>query len=533
MARELEAHDASRLVAEVGEAERAERLRLADVLHDGPLQRLLAARQDAEEASAGDTDVLASLPQTLADIAAELRTLTKAIHEDVLDALPLHMQIRRIAEDAAVRGRFAVAVEVSAEADGLHDSIVRDVARELLANVARHAQANIATVTVSVCDAGGVRVRVTDDGVGFDAHLAKNRERSGHVGLGRLRRIADELDGEFEIEGIPGEGTVAAFTVPGAALEAQRSMEEQLREERRWSAALVAAVQDGLLVFRERRVVRVNDAFCAMTGFTRAELLGSDEPHPFWPPEDVETLQRSVVEAHDLGGTDQYVELMRVDGSRFPALASSAPVQDGTGADAGMLVTVKDLTQQRREEERRRLEEELRTTIGTTRRLSSMLAAARQGRKALFDELGAILVEQLTWDGVVINLREGPDLWRVVWTSSPAIEDALGDETYTDAAFGPYLAEQFQRRGAYFVPEEANVQAPGKTYYGDVVPNETPGGWRKRDELFVPVRDVNGDMLLLINVGPPMSGRRPTDTELDVLMAVAEHAAIAYAIVES
>ncbi len=533
MARELEAHEASRLVAEVGEAERAERLRLADVLHDGPLQRLLAARQDAEEALAGDRDALSALPLTLGELAVELRALTKAIHEDVLDQLPLEAQIRRIAEDAAIRGRFEVEIEVQEEADGLHDAIVRDAARELLANVARHAQATHAEVVVSVCDEGGVRLLVRDDGIGFDPVRAARRERSGHVGLGRLRRLADELGGTLEVEGVPDEGTVAVINLPGAALEAQRSMEEQLREERRWSAALVAAVQDGLLVFREGTVVQVNDAFCAMTGFTREELLGTHEPdHPFWPVEDREALMQTVRTAHDAGGLDQVVELQRVDGSRFPALASSAPVHDGVGSHVGMLVTIKDLTQREREEERRRLQTELSTTIGATRRLTSMLAAVTDGREAVLDALGTILVEHLTWADVAVNIRDEDGTWRVVWTSGAALDEALGDATYTDAQWTPFLDERFFRRGTYFVPEEANVRPAGAWHVPEIEPSDDPDAWRPRDELFVPMHAADGRLTGLLSVDQPLSGRRPTDNELDVLSAVAEHAALALALLQ-
>ena len=48
-----------------------------------------------------------------------------------------------------------------------------------------------------------------------------------------------------------------------------------------------------------------------------------------------------------------------------------------------------------------------------------------------------------------------------------------------------------------------------------------------RDELFVPFYGSDREILGILSVGEPKSGRRPTDEELDVLVAMAEHAAAA------
>ena len=47
------------------------------------------------------------------------------------------------------------------------------------------------------------------------------------------------------------------------------------------------------------------------------------------------------------------------------------------------------------------------------------------------------------------------------------------------------------------------------------------------DELFVPFYGSDGSLLGIFSVGEPRSGRRPSDEELDVLVAMAEHAAAA------
>jgi GAF domain-containing protein len=51
--------------------------------------------------------------------------------------------------------------------------------------------------------------------------------------------------------------------------------------------------------------------------------------------------------------------------------------------------------------------------------------------------------------------------------------------------------------------------------------------WHPEDELFVPFYGSDSTLLGIFSVGEPRSGRRPSDEELDVLVAMAEHAAAA------
>ena len=54
-------------------------------------------------------------------------------------------------------------------------------------------------------------------------------------------------------------------------------------------------MQDGLSILDPNGVhIDVNPAFCGMTGFSREDLIGSGPPHPYWPPEDYETIEKEV-----------------------------------------------------------------------------------------------------------------------------------------------------------------------------------------------------------------------------------------------
>ena len=59
-----------------------------------------------------------------------------------------------------------------------------------------------------------------------------------------------------------------------------------------------------------------------------------------------------------------------------------------------------------------------------------------------------------------------------------------------------------------------------------------PDAWDPDDMLMLPLRDGSGEVLGMVSVDQPLSGRRPTDEELSTLMAVCHHAGLALAQVE-
>ena len=86
--------------------------------------------------------------------------------------------------------------------------------RELLVNVAKHAQANQVTVLMEVTD-GVLKIVVQDDGVGFDSReLSQPEGIKGGFGLFSIKERMTDLGGALEIESQPGKGGRAILTVP-------------------------------------------------------------------------------------------------------------------------------------------------------------------------------------------------------------------------------------------------------------------------------------------------------------------------------
>jgi diguanylate cyclase (GGDEF)-like protein len=93
----------------------------------------------------------------------------------------------------------------------------------------------------------------------------------------------------------------------------------------------------------------------------------------------------------------------------------------------------------------------------------------------------------------------------------------------------PLLDERFMRRGAYFISHDEFDwnSIDGASFVPNFQPGEHPNAWHPEDALIVPLQRSDDSMLGIISVDEPASGLKPSDEELDVLVAVAAHAALA------
>jgi two-component system, NarL family, sensor kinase len=202
------------LVAEAIAAEERERKRLSEDLHDDAIQLLLAARHDLEDAATEDPEG----PESRAydAVTAVIRRLRQAIselHPYLLDRAGIESALTQAAERAARRGGFELDVRVERDGPAPSDQLLLRCGAELLANVARHAQAT--HVELELRRIGGDDVlTVSDDGCGFDEAVLDDRLREGHIGVLSLRERAEAVGGSLEIVTAPGRGTRITVRVP-------------------------------------------------------------------------------------------------------------------------------------------------------------------------------------------------------------------------------------------------------------------------------------------------------------------------------
>ena len=162
----------------------------------------------------------------------------------------------------------------------------------------------------------------------------------------------------------------------------------------------------------------------------------------------------------------------------------------------------------------------LRRVVGVTR-----AAAERRGVQPVLEAVADLVRTELRFATAVVNLRRPDDSFEtvVVLGDEQARSILLGRVSHWDA-WAPLLAPRHLRCGAYWLPEGSHEWDAGMPTW---VPHNTPDpsldAWRPEDALLLPLRDPDGRLLGVMAVDEPLSGRRPTDEELGVLMAVADH----------
>jgi len=171
---------------------------------------------------------------------------------------------------------------------------------------------------------------------------------------------------------------------------------------------------------------------------------------------------------------------------------------------------------------------------GTLARLTGLLEVTRLVRtgddlESLLPALAAAAAEAIGFRSVVINVYE--PAWdelraAAVHGSEEARSALLGSRTARQE-WGPLLAPAFEREGCYFLRHGEfdwdNDHSPG--YVPELPRTDDPALWHPADALLVPLLDGRGELLGVLSVDEPVSGRRPADDELHVLAALGSHVA--------
>jgi signal transduction histidine kinase len=207
------------LTAELTLVEQRERQRLAQLLHDGLQQWLVAAR--LRVASLGRFQY-PDVPENCREIAALLeqaiassRSLSAELSPPILYSGGFLPALGWLARWMRETHHLTVALQVGASVGGMDESttlLLFQAVRELLFNVVKHAGVQEAVVEVTQPD-GQVCVTVTDQGKGFDPAQTPAGASSG-LGLAGIRRHLEYLGGTLEISSTAGEGSRFTLTVP-------------------------------------------------------------------------------------------------------------------------------------------------------------------------------------------------------------------------------------------------------------------------------------------------------------------------------
>lgn len=205
------------LIAERILAEQEERRRLAELLHDGPVQHLAAIAHMLDAALAvsreGDAQRTAELVkrglQLTREAAQELRALSDELEPRALRELGLADAAAALARRISARRGVEIDLDLAAaSALGEHAQAgVYQLVRDSLDAAVRRGPPDRISVTLSLLPAGGAELRIEDDGP---------PERRGAV-LDALEERAETLNAQVSAETPDSGGTVLTVALPPSA----------------------------------------------------------------------------------------------------------------------------------------------------------------------------------------------------------------------------------------------------------------------------------------------------------------------------
>jgi signal transduction histidine kinase len=159
---------------------------------------------------------LKTVKQIVEDTLQNIRDRSQMFRPAILDDFGLDQSLEWFV------GQFSkqTGIEVHFEGGISHGFFPREdaihiyrIVQESLSNVARHAQAHSAWVTLRGSN-GELNLEIRDDGVGFAMGPEISRAAGDGIGLMGMQERAQHLDGTFAVRSAPDKGTVISVRVP-------------------------------------------------------------------------------------------------------------------------------------------------------------------------------------------------------------------------------------------------------------------------------------------------------------------------------
>ncbi|MDQ6711063.1 MAG: sensor histidine kinase [Candidatus Dormibacteraeota bacterium] len=203
------------------QAQERERERVARELHDQTGQALTHEIISLDLLLERTTDPgvrerLEAVKLTLEETLEEVHRMSQDLRPSVLDDLGLVPALRTLARQRS-------GSQVLLHVDGLKDRLpapietaLYRIAQEALTNANKYARASRIDIDLQSLDGSGVRLRVRDDGIGFDPSSVPETEERGRAGLGLfgMRERATLLRGTLEVHSAPSRGTEVVAELP-------------------------------------------------------------------------------------------------------------------------------------------------------------------------------------------------------------------------------------------------------------------------------------------------------------------------------
>jgi len=200
-------------------AQELERKRIATELHDSIAQSLGVIKYHIEDRVEGlsrlqpelDLSSFEGVVDQIKGVVDEVRRISSNLAPSMLEDFGLCVALDWLCNEFRSDGSELQAVcEACADESNIPDIVkiaIFRVAQEALNNISKHSLAADVKIAVNMAD-GGLRLEISDDGIGFDFAATRDAADTGSAGLG-LRNMRERVlvtGGEFSIESAPGKG---------------------------------------------------------------------------------------------------------------------------------------------------------------------------------------------------------------------------------------------------------------------------------------------------------------------------------------
>ncbi len=209
-----------------------ERRRISRELHDVIAQTLSGINVRLATLKAEATTDGKNLQKKITSTQKLVERSVKIVHRfarelrpSVLDDLglipALQTYLKTFMEDTGIRVSLQAYAEVEKAGENTRTALYR-IAQEALSNVARHAKASRARVSI-VQHEDLIRMEITDDGHGFEVEGTTGASKKGNrLGLLGMRERIEMIGGTFCIESAPDRPTTVRVEVPRSGKAARR-----------------------------------------------------------------------------------------------------------------------------------------------------------------------------------------------------------------------------------------------------------------------------------------------------------------------
>ncbi|GER93979.1 hypothetical protein A45J_1737 [hot springs metagenome] len=202
-------------------AEEKERRQLASNLHDNITQTLalclIKSKMLMESLSSTVyAEPLNEISELIKQTLDNIRTMTFEISPPDLYELGLLSAIESLCERFHDKYRLTIYFHINREIDNINEEVsvlIFRAVQELLFNIVKHANANIARVSIER-DRNFIRINVSDDGIGFSPSVMNNKGNYTGFGIFSIKERLKGIGGQMDIKSRRGFGTHISIKIP-------------------------------------------------------------------------------------------------------------------------------------------------------------------------------------------------------------------------------------------------------------------------------------------------------------------------------